>query len=199
MISARIALTATADERDARHARKPLVQHRELDVLRPEIVAPLRDAVGFVDGEQRQPGAAQQLEEARRQQALGRDVQQVEPAAREVALGLRRRLRVERGVEHRRFHPGLEERRDLVLHQRDQRRHHHRAALAHQRGYLVAQRLAAAGRHQHQRVAARRDVLDDFRLRPAKRGEAEQGVQELERGGHTAGGLAVEARLYWLK
>ena len=39
-------------ERDARHVRKALVQHGKLDVLRPEIVPPLRHAVGLVDGEQ---------------------------------------------------------------------------------------------------------------------------------------------------
>ena len=42
-------LVGRGGEGDARHARKPLVQHRELDILRPEIVAPLRDTMGFVD------------------------------------------------------------------------------------------------------------------------------------------------------
>ena len=126
--------------------------------------------------------ALQQLEEARRHQPLGRDVEQVELAGRKIPLGLIRGLRIERGVEHRRVHAGLGERRDLVLHQRDQRRHHHRAALAHQRRNLIAQRLAAAGRHQHQRVAAGCDMLDDLGLRAAKCGVAEDGAQERERG-----------------
>ena len=41
-------------ERDARHGRPALVQHRELQVVGPEVVAPLRDAVRLVDREQRE-------------------------------------------------------------------------------------------------------------------------------------------------
>ncbi len=40
-------------ERDARHVREALVQQRKLQVLGPEVVAPLRDAVRLVDREQR--------------------------------------------------------------------------------------------------------------------------------------------------
>ena len=39
-------------QRDARHVRKPLVQHRQLNVFGPEIVPPLRHAMRFVDCEQ---------------------------------------------------------------------------------------------------------------------------------------------------
>jgi len=67
-------------ERDARDAREALVQHRKLHVLRAEIVAPLRDAMRLVDGEQRDPGARQQIERALEQQAFGRDVKQIESA-----------------------------------------------------------------------------------------------------------------------
>ena len=40
-------------ERNARHLRETLVQHRQLQIFRAEIVAPLRHAMGLVDGEQR--------------------------------------------------------------------------------------------------------------------------------------------------
>ena len=40
-------------ERNARHLGKLLVQHRQLQILRPEIMPPLRHAMRFVDGEQR--------------------------------------------------------------------------------------------------------------------------------------------------
>ena len=49
-------------------------------VLRPEIVPPLRHAVRLVDREEREPRARQQIQAARHQQALGRDIEQVEPA-----------------------------------------------------------------------------------------------------------------------
>src|SRR5690606_15350906 len=42
---------------DARHLRPALVQDVELAVLGPEVVAPLRDAVRLVDGEQGQAAA----------------------------------------------------------------------------------------------------------------------------------------------
>ena len=123
---------------------------------------------------------AEQLEEARRQQALGRDVEQVELAARARARSTSRRLgAAQRRVEERRAHAELGERRDLVLHQRDQRRDHDADAVAQQRGNLVAQRLAAAGGHQHQRVAAAGDVLDDLGLLPAKGRIAEDFFENL--------------------
>ena len=78
------------------------------------------------------------------------------------------RGRIQRRVEERRAHAELAQRLHLVLHQRDQRRDHDRRALAQQRRQLVAQRLAAAGGHEHQRVAAAGDVRDD--LAPARRG-----------------------------
>ena len=48
-------------QRDPRHLRPPLVQMGQLKVVRPEVVAPLGDAVRLVDGEQRDPAAGEQL------------------------------------------------------------------------------------------------------------------------------------------
>jgi hypothetical protein len=71
---------------DARHARPALVQDGKLDVLGAEIVAPLRDAMRFVDGEQGQScrvrDPVEQGEKALGEQALRRDVDQVEPSSR---------------------------------------------------------------------------------------------------------------------
>src|SRR3981189_391417 len=85
-------------ERDARNTRMALGEQIELDVLRSEIVPPLRHAVRLVDGEKREPRALDQPQEARRRQALGRDVEQVEPAGEQIALDFCRRLRAERRV-----------------------------------------------------------------------------------------------------
>src|SRR6266704_1952373 len=171
-------------ERDARNRRMALGEQRELDVLRPEIVPPLRNAVRLVDGEEREPRALEQTQEARRHQPLRRDVEQVEPAREQLALDLRRRLRVERRIEAGRFHARFAQRRHLVVHQRDQGRDDDAAALAHQRRDLKAQRLAAAGGHQHQRIAAVRDVLDDLALLAEKRREAEDRFENRESLGH---------------
>jgi hypothetical protein len=69
----------------------------------------------------------------------------------------------------------------LILHERDQRRHHDADAVAHERRDLVAERLAAARGHQHQRVAAVQRRRDDVPLLAAKRRIAEDLAQYLLR------------------
>jgi hypothetical protein len=127
----------------------------------------------LVDGEKRDARAAQQLEAARHQQALGRDIEEIERRVAHVALDLGGLGARERRVEIGRAHARLAQRIDLILHQRDQRRHHHAKARPHQRRDLIAQRLPAARRHQHQGVAAGDGVADDILLLAAKGGIAE--------------------------
>ena len=107
-------------ERDAWHPGVALVQHREPEVFGPEVVAPLRDAVRLVNGEQRDAGAAanavEQREGALAHQPLRRDVEEVEPARAGVALDRPDFIEGERGVQVPGAHPGLAQRADLVLH-----------------------------------------------------------------------------------
>ena len=114
-------------------------------------------------------------------QPLGREVEQVELAGEERRLD-HRAARSESWVELRKpaRTPSAAQRVDLVLHQRDQRRDHHADAGPDQRRDLVAQRLAAAGRHQHQRVAAADDVLDDLGLLAAEGVVAEDPAQHID-------------------
>ena len=70
-------------------------------------------------------------------------------------------------------HAELAQGGDLIVHQRDQRRNDHRGAGTAQGRHLVAQALAAAGRHQHQRVAAGEHMVDYRFLRTTKAGKAE--------------------------
>ncbi len=108
-------------ERDARHLGKALVQHHQLTVFRAEIVAPLRHAVRFVDGEQRHFGTLEQPQETWRQQPLRRHVQQVEFAGQQAALHLALIVRIEAGIEIRSGHAGFAQGIHLILHQGDQR------------------------------------------------------------------------------
>ena len=82
------------------------------------------------------------------------------------------RLATQGGVEEGRFHAGLVQCANLVVHERDQRRDDDgdamACALAGDGWNLIAQRLAATGGHQHQCVAATGHMVDDGRLRPAK-------------------------------
>ena len=76
-------------ERQPRHVGKALRQDSQLDVFRPEIMAPLGYAVGLVDRKQGRglaPGAAgQSLQQIARQQPLWRHIEQLQAAGRQLA------------------------------------------------------------------------------------------------------------------
>ena len=73
-------------QRDPRDLRPTLVQHGQLAVLGAEIMAPLRHAVCFVDGEQGDLAARQQRQEAAGQQPLGSDIEHVQLTREQFAL-----------------------------------------------------------------------------------------------------------------
>ena len=97
-------------------------------VVGPEVVAPLRHAVRFVHDEARNGQLAQHAAEEVGREALGRDVEQAQlpqpRRAQHVAARVARELRVER----RRPDAAAIELVDLILHQRDERRHDERDA-----------------------------------------------------------------------
>ena len=110
-------------QRDARHVRPALVQHRQGQVVGPEVVAPLRHAVRLVDREQRDRARGRAAAcVAGTPQALGRQVEQVQLAGEERRLDQPPRVEVLRRVEEAGPHAERAQRVDLVLHQRDQRR-----------------------------------------------------------------------------
>jgi hypothetical protein len=112
-----------AQHRDAR--RQPLEHLRQPPVVRAKIVAPVRDAVRLIDhqepnplDEQRQHGVA----ELPIVQPLGADEQQVHRVLREKPLHLLPCIPIGR-VDRVSPNPKPLGRRDLVAHQRQQRRH----------------------------------------------------------------------------
>ena len=166
---------------DERHARKTLAEPGHLEIVRPEVVAPLAHAMRLVDGQQAHLEPAQEALERLGVQRFGRDVEELQPPARGLgADGLFLLLGQRRVVEGRRD-PELLERIDLVLHQRDERRYDECHALEAQRRHLVAKRLAATGRHEDQAGLAGEDVLDDLGLPPAEGRIAEGALEDLER------------------
>ena len=184
-------LVGGGGQRDARNLGVAFVQRGELQVFRAEIVAPLRDAVRFVDGEQGQlAGFGERVEHGQRaveQQAFRGDVDEVELAAEDRLFDRLRFAPVEGGVEAGGLDAELGQRIDLVLHQGDEGRNDHGAARAEQGGNLVAQALAAAGGHENQGIAAAGDMADDLGLFAAKGRVAEDVTQDAEgagRGGH---------------
>ena len=143
---------------EATSARAPEIARGvgEAEVVGAEVVAPLRDAVGLVDDEQADPRVARC---ARRSPAT-RSARARRTAA---AARPRPRARARRGwppasccALTSATRPGATapQRLHLVLHQRDERRDDDGQVPAHQRRELVAERLARAGGHDDEHVAA---------------------------------------------
>ena len=189
-ISACVCVGGGGGQRDPRDLGPALVQHRQLQVVGPEVVPPLGHAVRLVDGEQGDGAAVQQLDGLPHAQPLGRQVEQVELAGEVGVLDLAPLERLLRRVEEPGAHAERGQRVDLVLHEGDQRRDDDAGALPDQRGHLVAERLAAAGGHEHERVAAADDGVDDLGLLAAEGVVPPDAVQHLGRRGQR--GLGVE-------
>ncbi len=163
------------------------MQSGELQIFGPEIVAPLADAMGLVDGEQRYFAAFDLGQETVGHQPLGGDIDDRQLAGPHLPLDLHLVGIGYRGIETGRLDAQLGQRLHLVAHQGDQRRNDNRDTVSTQCRDLIAQRLTAAGRHQHHGVAAGDDVIDDLGLGPAKLVVTENGAQDIERGGHGSG------------
>jgi hypothetical protein len=120
--------------------------------------------VRLVDGEQRDRATVEQPDGGAGGEGLGSEIEQVELAGEEGRLDPAAGREILGGVEEAGPYPERPQGIDLVLHQGDERRDDHPDPVPDQRGDLVAQRLAAAGRHEYQRVAAADDLFDDVPL-----------------------------------
>ena len=138
----------------------------------------------LVDREQRDLRLTELREEALVVEALGRDVQQLEASVAQAAGNGPHLIRGEARVEPRRVDALAREQVDLILHQRDQRRHDDRHAFEHQRGQLVAEALPRSGREDGEGGAAGEQGLDDLLLARAERCVSEAGGEDLGGGGH---------------
>src|ERR687890_1042262 len=124
-------------------------------VVRAEVVTPLRDAVGLVYDEETDAGTPQREDELQGPEAFGGHVEHLHLPRADPPLDLPALFRREPGVERGRIGDrALKQGVDLIFHQRDQGRDDHRQALLHQRGHLVTQALAAASGHHRERVPA---------------------------------------------
>ena len=131
----------------------------------------------LVDGEQRDFGALEQVERVGSHQPFGRDIDEAQLAARDAIEHSAVFGRIVRRVQRRRRNPVAAKLRHLVAHQRDQRRDHDGEPVAQQRRKLVAERFAAAGRHDRQHVAAVQNGGDDLGLAWPEGLEAESGAK----------------------
>ena len=168
-------------ERHPRYAGETLGQPGERAVFGAELVAPLADAMRLVDGDQGDVEPGQPLLRARAAQPLGRDIQKVKPAGIQLTADPALLVRLEFGMQRPGRHAQLAQGGHLVVHQGDQRADDHRSARTTQGGHLVAHAFAAAGRHQHQRVAAGEQVADGLLLQAAKGRKAEHAPEHVQR------------------
>ena len=184
-------------ERHRLDAAEAGAQRADPEVVRAEVVAPLAHAMRLVDGEKRGPDALQEHRGALGGEALRGHVEQLEPALVEGGEGLLGLLGVGLRGERPGGDAGGAERPDLVAHQRDQRRDDEGDARPGQRRQLVAERLAAAGRHDREHVAPGLDRGDDLLLAGTEVGEAEDLPEQAARLGHgsKAGSGTVERKI----
>ena len=136
------------DRRGAQH-RQPLAEH---PVIGPEVVTPLRDAMGLVDRDEHGFAPGEHLGEAGDAQALGGDEEEVEAAGQVVDAGLPGARPIPPrmnalGGEALRLELG-----HLVLHEGDERAHDERGARAGDAGELIAERFPRAGGHDEEEV-----------------------------------------------
>ena len=181
-----------------RHPWKIAPQLAQVAVVRAELVPPLRNTVCLVHRDQVQVHALQETPEPGHRQPLRGRVQDLDPAPAGLSLGQFNFRRRQRTVDETgRDAVGIQ-RIHLVLHQRNQRRHHQGHPRQAHRGQLVAQRLASPRGHQHQSVLSRQDVGNYLLLKGQKTVVAKVGFQYIP-GGRLVVGQQNLSSIDWLR
>jgi hypothetical protein len=156
----------------------------ELPVFRAKIVSPLADAVRFVDRDEANGLPADERSKrlaALADESLRRDVEQPIASGGQPGGDLLPRVARHPAVKARRRHAVADERVDLILHQRDQRRDDDgEAAVVREGGNLKAERLAAAGRQDDERIAAGENRIHRLALHRPERRVAPVALEEGE-------------------
>ena len=155
-------------------------------VFRPEIMAPLRNAMGLVNGEEAEPDRPKEVRVVGFVQGFRGHVEQLRAARGHRLLdadhlGLAQgAVQVMGDVGIIRMAPdGI----DLVLHEGDERAHHDRRSLLNEGRQLVAEGLASTGRHDHEDVLAVHQAVDHLLLLALELVETEEPGQTLLHGG----------------
>lgn len=142
-------------------------------------MAPLRDAVSLVDGDQGGFAFRKHLGKAGNAHPFGGDEQELEGSVEIVATGLARFVAGEAGVDASDAEAEGGELGCLVVHQRNEWRDDECCASPGKRGELIAERLSRTGGHDEQNVAAIGCGAADGFLVGTEAGEAEGPVEEV--------------------
>ena len=136
----------------------------EVTVARAKIMAPLRDAVRLIDGEQGDVHAAHGGDESSIREALRGDVEEAKIASGGAPQDAALLLTGDRGVDRCGGDAVLGERVDLVFHEGEQGRDDEGEAIKKKGGNLVADALTAARWENGERVPPREHGGHDLRL-----------------------------------
>jgi hypothetical protein len=147
---------------ERQHGRRAERSHDvgEAEVVRAEIVAPLAEAMRFVDDEQIDVRAGQLLAQLGAGELLRSGEEELGALVADLRVRLPGHVGRHRAIDLGRGHAERDQLVVLVPHQRDQRRHDDRHPRQEERGQLIAERLAGAGRHHRQRVPAGQHRID---------------------------------------
>ena len=136
----------------------------DIAVLGAEVVSPLRDTVCLIDSIERDMERREELQVLLFIKRFRSHIQQLRAPAVHVIHHPVDGSPVERRVEKVGQTVFLCQAIDdiyLVFHQCDQRRHDNSRSIHDQRWQLIAQALAATGRHQHKGVVSRHKITDN--------------------------------------
>ena len=136
-------------------------------VFGAEVVAPFRDAVGLVDGEEGDGQMLQKLDGFFLGESLGSDVKQFGTALHQVVFYFASLDLGERRVEemsHAVASCGVSDGVDLVFHEGDKRRNNDGGTFANHCRELIAERFATARRHDDEGVVSLQDAVNDSLL-----------------------------------
>ena len=119
-----------------------------------EVVAPLGDAVGLVDGDERDPHVAQLGDEELAAKALWRHIEKLGTAEDAVLQDAQDVVVLHAAIDGSGQDALATKMADLVFHQGDERGDDDAHPFESHSGYLEGQRLAASRGHETQRVAS---------------------------------------------
>jgi len=124
----------SCSQRDEGGIRKIFPQFTQRRVFGPEIMAPLRNTVGFIDRNQRHGNRIQAMDKTGSHYPFGGDVKQVQFTTVQSGQHRSGLSRTQIGVVHGRVYAVSLQGIYLVFHQRDQWRDHDRQSIAMQGG-----------------------------------------------------------------
>ena len=163
-------------QRDGERVAQLTSRFDDVEIVRAEVVAPLRDAVSLVNGKQAQGQVLKRAEEGHIAEAFGCDVDEsIFPQCKKsqtLVLFRERNGAVDEGREDALTVESIH----LVFHQRDERGNDEREAVELQRGELVDERFPRARGHG-EGVLFVEEGLDGFFLSRAKGVETEVGAE----------------------